>query len=261
MLLFVCRPAGASARYDSETSVSRNLSPTTIARRLSVAVGALDFSEPVTHVYNPLDYAWVPHRAYLQRYAKAPKEAVFLGMNPGPFGMAQTGVPFGDVAMVRDWLGLKGRVGRPEQEHHKRQVLGFECPRSEVSGTRVWSWARDRFGSPDCFFERFFVWNYCPLSFMEASGRNRTPDKLHRQERAALFDLCDEALGLLIDTLQPKYVIGIGRFATERIKKNSAIGPEVIVGMAPHPSPASPAANRGWAPIFESALLELGLQL
>ena len=34
------------------------------------------------------------------------KRVVFLGMNPGPFGMAQVGVPFGEVAAVRDWLRI-----------------------------------------------------------------------------------------------------------------------------------------------------------
>src|SRR4026209_220177 len=109
-----------------------------------------------------------------------------LGMNPGPFGMVQTGVPFGDVAMARSWLGVVGPVARPRDEHPKRPVLGLECRRSEVSGARLWGWARDTFKSPDRFFERFFVVNYCPLLFMEAGGRNLTPDKLPSAERAPL---------------------------------------------------------------------------
>lgn len=241
--------------------MSRTLSPLTIARRLRERVSELEFGEPVTHVYNPIDYAWAPHRTYLERYASGPKEAVFVGMNPGPFGMAQTGVPFGDVGRVRDWIGITGKVNKPADEHPKREVLGFDCPRNEVSGTRIWQWAEARFGTPERFFERFFVWNYCPLSFMEESGRNRTPDKLRPQERAALFAICDEALAALLKTLRPAYAVGIGRFATDRIARNPSLDPEVIVGMAPHPSPASPAANRGWVPIFEAALAELGIEL
>ena len=145
-----------------------------ITAGLAAEAGALRFGPPVTHVYNPLEYARGPYLEYLARFGHPPKEAVFVGMNPGPFGMAQTGVPFGDVSAVSGWMGIRGAVGRPPTEHPKRPVLGFECPRSEVSGSRLWSWARSRFGSAEAFFGRFFVANYCPLVFLEESGRNRT---------------------------------------------------------------------------------------
>src|SRR5690606_6715112 len=127
-------------------------------------------------------------------YGRGPKEILLLGMNPGPFGMAQTGVPFGEIAAVRDWLGVRGVVGRPAIEHPKRPVQGFGCHRSEGSGKRLWGWAQDRFGEPERFFDRFFVVNYCPLVFLEVGGRNRTPDKLPVREREPLFEACDRAL-------------------------------------------------------------------
>ncbi|MFW6197806.1 MAG: single-stranded DNA-binding protein, partial [Myxococcota bacterium] len=164
-----------------------------ISRDLARDVDALRFGEPVEYVYNPLDYARRPHEQYLRAYGGGPKEVLLLGMNPGPFGMAQTGVPFGDVHMVRDWMGVDGRVDRPPKEHPKRPIAGFDCHRPEVSGTRLWGWARDRFGTPERFFARFFVANYCPLVFLEASGRNRTPDKLPVGEREALVRVCDRA--------------------------------------------------------------------
>jgi single-strand selective monofunctional uracil DNA glycosylase len=229
-----------------------------IALDLRREVDALAFAPPVSHVYNPLHYAWAAHKQYLQRFGDGPKEVLFLGMNPGPFGMAQTGVPFGDVAMVRDWLGIEARIARPAREHPKRLVQGFACPRSEVSGTRVWGWAKARFGTADRFFARFLVWNYCPLSFMEESGRNRTPDKLPRGERDALYAVCDRALARVVATLAPARVVGIGRFAAERC---AAAVDGVAVSVAPHPSPANPAANRGWDAIFERALAEAGIGL
>ncbi|MCP5149635.1 MAG: single-stranded DNA-binding protein [Ectothiorhodospiraceae bacterium] len=223
-----------------------------IARNLGRAVGRLSFAAPVTHVYNPLDYAWATHRSYLERYGCAPRDTLLLGMNPGPFGMVQTGVPFGDVELARDWLGITGRVTTPVPEHPKRPVLGFDCPRGEVSGRRLWGWARERFGEPERFFARYFVWNYCPLAFMEESGRNRTPDKLAADERAALYAACDDALRAVVEALGVRLVVGIGRFAADRA--TAALGDTVRVGVAPHPSPASPIANRGWAPLFEAAL-------
>ena len=149
-----------------------------ISAELSARVEELDFPS-VPFVYNPLVYARVPHEAYLERWGvKTPRELLLVGMNPGPFGMAQTGVPFGDVAMVRDFLGIAGPVGRPAREHPRRPITGFACTRSEVSGTRFWGWARDRFSTAERFFDRVFVANWCPLVFMDESGRNRTPDKL-----------------------------------------------------------------------------------
>ena len=229
-----------------------------ITRRLRDEVDALRFAPPVTHVYNPLRYAWTPHRKYLERYGTGPKEALLLGMNPGPFGMVQTGVPFGEISFARDWLELKGRVSRPENEHPKRPIQGFACTRKEVSGARLWGWAKDRFGTPEPFFHRFFVWNYCPLAFMEESGRNFTPDKLPRTEREALYAVCDAALVQAVAALSPKIVIGIGGFAAKRAQ---AALTDIPIAVAPHPSPASPLANRGWAPIFETALREAGIQL
>jgi single-strand selective monofunctional uracil DNA glycosylase len=236
------------------------LSLVSVSRRLSARVARLKFGPPVTHVYNPLEYARAPHERYLERYGAGPKEVVLVGMNPGPFGMAQTGVPFGDVQMVRDWMGISEKVGRPVQEHAKRPVLGFECFRSEVSGTRLWGWARDRFGTPEAFFARFFVLNYCPLCFMEVSGANFTPDKLPSAEREPLFRACDDALRESIAILKPKVVVGVGAFAEKRARIALG-GIEATIGCILHPSPASPKANAGWAKVAEQELAALGVRV
>jgi single-strand selective monofunctional uracil DNA glycosylase len=222
-------------------------------------VHTLDFGAPVAYVYDPLDYAWEPHRKYLERYGRGHPAVVLLGMNPGPFGMAQTGVPFGDVEMVRDWLGITGAVRQPKLAHPKRPVQGFACARREVSGQRLWGWARDTFGTPERFFARFFVANYCPLAFMEGSGRNFTPDKLPAAERERLFAACDRALVTLVHALEPEYVVGIGKFAAQRAA-HALPGGKVTIGCVPHPSPASPVANRGWAGQMTRALGEIGVR-
>ncbi len=236
------------------------MDPIEIAAQLSKAVHELTFAPPVTHVYNPLAYAWDAHRAYLERYGRGPREILLLGMNPGPFGMAQTGVPFGDVRIVRDWLHIACPVCKPEREHPKRPILGFDCPRSEVSGSRLWGWARARYETPDRFFARFFVHNYCPLCFMEAGGKNLTPDKLPPDERAPLFACCDRALQQLVACLRPRHVIGVGAFAEQRLRAALPDFPGHI-GRIPHPSPASPAANRDWAAAAEAAFTEQAIGL
>jgi single-strand selective monofunctional uracil DNA glycosylase len=218
-----------------------------VADALCRDLAGLRFGAPVSHVYNPLVYARAPHHEYLRRYGRAPKQVVFVGMNPGPFGMAQTGVPFGCVSLVRDFLGIEAPVGRPAKQHPKRPVLGFACPREEVSGTRLWGFVRERFGTPERFFATRFVANYCPLLFLEASGRNRTPVQLPAAERAPLLAACDAALRRTVELLEPRLVVGIGRFAEARAREALA-GSGVAIGSLPHPSPASPAANRGWPP-------------
>jgi single-strand selective monofunctional uracil DNA glycosylase len=231
-----------------------------IAQRLCIDVRDLAFGPPVTHVYNPLEYAWTPHREYLHRYGNQHPQVMLVGMNPGPFGMVQTGIPFGDVPMVRDWLQIEGPVGKPAREHPKRPVDGFEHQRREISGKRLWSWARSAYDTPQRFFSRFFVANYCPLCFLEASGRNRTPDRLRAVERRSLFAACDRALRQTVDCLSPAFVIGIGNFAAARV--TAAVGDRgVTVGVVPHPSPANPTANRGWEQAFTAALKALDVDL
>ena len=228
------------------------------AERLADAVDALDFDEPTTHIYNPLRYAWPGHRSYLEKHATSPKKLIFLGMNPGPFGMAQTGVPFGEVSIVRDWVGVEATIPSPENVHPKRPIEGFACQKSEVSGRRLWGLFAERFQKAEDFFADHFVANYCPLVFMEASGRNRTPDKLPASEIAPLYEACDQHLRDLVDCFEPDWVIGVGAFAESRAKQALA-GEAIRIGRILHPSPASPAANRGWAPQAEAQLKKLGI--
>ncbi len=227
------------------------------ARTLSAAVNALPFAPPVSHVYNPLDYAWAPHEAYLRRYGAQRKRIVFLGMNPGPFGMVQCGVPFGEIDAVRDWMGIEAPVGKPARENPKRPVEGFACTRSEVSGRRLWSLFRERFGTADAFFAEHFVANYCPLAFFD-HGRNLTPDKLPAAEAAPLYAACDAHLRALVAALQPEWVIGIGAFAEARAVEALA-GLPLRIGRVLHPSPASPAANRGWSEAATRQMVAQGL--
>jgi single-strand selective monofunctional uracil DNA glycosylase len=228
------------------------------ARRLGREVGALRFAAPVACVYNPLEYAWAGHAAYLKTYADSTKRVVFLGMNPGPFGMAQTGVPFGEVTAVRGWLGIDVEIGRPKPEHPKRPVDGFACARSEVSGQRLWGAIAEHYGTPERFFASSLIVNYCPLLFMEAGGRNRTPDKLPASERAPLFAACDRHLRRVVALLEPEWVVGIGDFAATRARE-AGLGAGVQIGRILHPSPASPNANRDWHGTVERELRALGV--
>lgn len=227
-----------------------------VMERLKSRLKRLRFSEPVAYVYNPLEYAWPIARAYFERYGSGHKEVLFLGMNPGPFGMGQTGVPFGEVAAVRDYLRLSGEVTTPRRFHEKRPVLGFDCPRSEVSGQRLWGAFAKRHPNAEDLFARVFVLNYCPLLFLGKTGANLTPDKIAKEDRYKLEAICDKALADAVRILEPKRIVGIGIYATKRA--SAVTGRDDIITM-PHPSPASPAANNGWEKAARKALAKAGL--
>ncbi|WP_157703037.1 uracil-DNA glycosylase family protein [Alkalispirochaeta alkalica] len=225
--------------------------------------GILEELPDVAALYNPLEYARAPWKEYLTRFGDAPKRAVFLGMNPGPWGMAQTGVPFGEIAAVRDWMGITAPVEEPRNPHPKRPIQGFACTRSEVSGRRLWGLMKDTYGTARECFRHVLVLNFCPLVFMAESGRNITPDKLPREYRLALEEACLGALADSLALLKPRYLVGVGAFAAARLR---AIPPRPELRDSPpeivqilHPSPASPAANRGWAEAVSARLVDAGL--
>jgi single-strand selective monofunctional uracil DNA glycosylase len=216
------------------------------------------FAPPVVRVYNPLIYAWEAFKEYVTRYGGTKKRVLFLGMNPGPWGMAQTGVPFGEIAVVRDWLGISAPVGRPVGEHPGYPVDGYACRRSEVSGKRLWGLFMRRYGTSDAFFAAHFVVNYCPLLFIAGSadandgGRahNLTPDRLQAAERAALCEVCDEHLRAIAEALRPEFLVGVGNFAATRaeaaLKGLKPEGSKISIGKILHPSPASPQSRIDW---------------
>ena len=230
------------------------------ADKLRKALRPLTFPDPVSHTYNPLDYAWERHCDYLERFGKGPKRVLLLGMNPGPFGMAQTGVPFGEIPAVRDWMGISGPVGKPEPEHPKRPITGFACERSEVSGRRLWGLLAEKFAVPEDFFADHLVANYCPLVWMKDTGANLTPDKIPADAMKPVSEACTAHLRTVIEQLDPQYLIGVGAYAENQLAAVAdELGSQAAVGRILHPSPASPAANRDWAGTASKQLRDLGI--
>lgn len=226
--------------------------------KLARELDQLEFPSPIVCTYNPLDYAWASHELYLKKYADSPKKIIFLGMNPGPWGMAQTGIPFGEVSTVRDWLGLTSDVKQPKHLHPQRPILGFNCKRSEVSGRRLWGLFKEKFHTAEKFFENHFVVNYCPLLFYNAEGQNITPDKLKTNEQILLFNKCNHFLNTLVNILKPQLIVGVGVFAEARAME-ALSGHTITITRIPHPSPANPAANKGWAALVNAILKDTGM--
>ncbi len=241
------------------------MDPLTAARELSKRCGALEFDDPVAWTYDPLTYAWDGHRQYVQRFGDAPKQVLFVGMNPGPWGMGQTGIPFGDPDIVRDKMGITGiDVHEPPEHREDRPVYGLESPRNEVSGTRLYEGLAEAFGSLKAAYQHLFVANYCPLLFFDEDASNLTPPRLRKADREALFEVCDVHLDRLIEHLDPEHLVGVGRFAERRV---DAVledrGEERPVHYLLHPSPANPQANKDggahWRRQLAEVLTDTGL--
>lgn len=229
--------------------------------KLNRALAPLSFEKPVALTYNPLTYARASYAQYLQTYANNTKKTLFLGMNPGPFGMTQTGVPFGEVTAVKDWLHIQEPVGKPEHEHPKRPILGFDCPRSEVSGRRLWGLFAECYDTAENFFRDNFVANYCPLVWMSESGANITPDKLAATDRKPVDEACMDYLEATIRILCPTVLVGIGGYARKQLELVAKRFPEnsFTLGTLLHPSPASPISNKHWPELPRQQLADLGL--
>jgi single-strand selective monofunctional uracil DNA glycosylase len=224
-------------------------------------VESLRFSKDYI-VYDPLDYAWSLHEQYIMRYLRHPVKAIFLGMNPGPFGMAQTGVPFGEINAVKTFLKIDGEVGRPSFEHPARPIKGLSIQRSEISGKRLWGLLSEHYTDAQQCFDEVAIVNYCPLVFMDRgpTGKNITPDKLPKIERFALETICDSYLSDMVALLEPTYLIGVGNYAKAKfIKITESLEVAYSIDSILHPSPGNPLANKGWAEKTGQKLVEIGV--
>ncbi|MDP6864463.1 MAG: hypothetical protein QGG96_03520 [Candidatus Poseidoniaceae archaeon] len=197
----------------------------------------------VAHVTNPLDYAWEYHESYLRQYSKLGAKTLLLGMNPGPYGMAQCSVPFGATEIARDFLLVTGDISDPIGRHPKRPIEGLNFARQEVSGTRLWGLLRDIWNDPITIHQNVFLVNHCPLLLLGESGKNITPDNISGKAVNSLLEECDNHLREVVKIMGIERVIGVGKYAQKRALKALA-GLDVDITTCWHPSPASPLANR-----------------
>ena len=215
-------------------------------------------SSKIEYAYNPLEYAWNPHSEYIRRHGGMGAKTLLVGMNPG-HGMGNTGIPFGCPKMVKEILEITGlTVGSPRKTHPKRQIIGLEHPKPEVSGTRIWGTLSQIYGPRNAAASEVFIVNHCPLWMFDEKGRNITPDKLTGNVSTQLTKICNQHLQKVVEILEIKRVIGVGKYAQKRINEIFEQNLELILDGIPHPSPANPFANRNggedWRNAFKDAL-------
>ncbi|MBA45631.1 MAG: single-stranded DNA-binding protein [Euryarchaeota archaeon] len=215
-------------------------------------------SSKIEYAYNPLEYAWNPHSEYIRRHGGMGAKTLLVGMNPG-HGMGNTGIPFGCPKMVKEILEITGlTVGSPRKTHPKRQIIGLEHPKPEVSGTRIWGTLSQIYGPRNAAASEVFIVNHCPLWMFDENGRNITPDKLTGNVSTQLTKICNQHLQKVVEILEIKRVIGVGKYAQKRIYEIFEPNQELILDGIPHPSPANPFANRNggedWRNAFKDAL-------
>ena len=196
-------------------------------------------------VYNPLMYAWDIHEEFIRVSGGGGAKTILMGMNPGPHGMGQMGIPFAATTVVRDLMGISGiKVGDPVVQHPRRPINGLLHPKEEVSGTRLWGALEERYGSGESIFRNVFVVNHCPLMFFSGpSAANITPDKVKGRAVKHLLDRCDRHLVEVVESLGAERVIGVGRYARSRAER-ALSDLSIEIHSCWHPSPASPLANK-----------------
>jgi len=189
---------------------------------------------------DPTRYCRSAWAAYLQMAARLGCVLV-VGMNPGPHGMAQTGVPFTDPWIV-DELDLQApRADVPpadipavgswrHRSHRARGVLGSK---REESAKRLWPLLREICApyaavgpSADKIAEatrrvcnEVLLVNALPICWLDPAGKNVSAEQVEKrapaQVREGLRDLVNEWLQAVADILRPAAVIGVGRWARE----------------------------------------------
>ena len=209
-----------------------------IGERL-VAEGTVDC------IYNPLIYAWNIHKEFIELGGEKGATTLLLGMNPGPHGMGQMGIPFSATSIVRDLLKIRGlEVQQPKNLHPKRPVKGLDWHKEEVSGTRLWSLLEKQYGDIENIFSNVFIVNHCPLMlFRGERAINITPDKISGKNTRELIERCDKHLREVVEIMGIKKIIGVGKYAEKRAIE-ALKGIEIEITSCWHPSPASPLANR-----------------
>ncbi len=191
-------------------------------------------------VCNPLVYAWENYAEYVRMSVSNSSIILFLGMNPGPYGMMQTGVPFGDINAVKNYLKISGTVLEPECNPPHKRVEGMKISRGEISGQKFWKMA-STYGSPEEFFAVASVFSFCPLAFIDGR-RNITPDELPVSDRKTIDRICGSSLSALLDILSPSRCIALGHYAEKRLLSSGVDAPVYF----PHPSPRNPKSMEFW---------------
>ncbi|XP_037927861.1 single-strand selective monofunctional uracil DNA glycosylase-like [Teleopsis dalmanni] len=191
--------------------------------------------EDITHIYNPVEYAADLHCEYLRKYLDRPKRVVFLAVHPEQNGMAQTGVPFGNVSTVRDMMKLCGEVKQPNRLHPKHPVLGLNCHINEPSGVRFWGLMDKIAGSLDTFSEQCFVHTFCPLLFFNEYGRTIEPCVLPFEIKYPMRDLLVEALCKEMKLVQPEIIVVTGNYVYNGLQRSELYAKTLLVMTNPHP--------------------------
>ena len=174
--------------------------------------------------------------------------------------MVQTGIPFGEINTVKNYLKISGEIKSPATENPVLLVKGYAATRSEVSGKRLWGMISETFPRAEDFFANNLIFNYCPLFFSTISAGKRTnltPDKINKTDRDALYSICDDFIITAARLLTPQFIIGIGGFAQQRLTKIFS-GQSYQIESILHPSPLNAQANKDFNGLARKKLYELG---
>jgi single-strand selective monofunctional uracil DNA glycosylase len=227
-----------------------------MARQLARATGWL--------VLNPGRYGERWHARFRRAYPMSPRPLLVFGLNPGPYGMAQTGVPFTDLKRLESalpglWKDLvasgepvtRPGLAPPSLARHLTRTF-------ESSSVRVYRFLERAYGRPELALREVVFVNPCPLLFIDPeTGANRTPADLPRALRArkaaelvhAFEELRRATVLEAVAELEPRGAILLGRDVAAAVGEalRAALGARSVVEWE-HPARAVPETwSRGLA--------------
>jgi single-strand selective monofunctional uracil DNA glycosylase len=242
-------PLGAAIRFSS-----RRFAP--LARSIARATGWL--------VLDPSRYGERWHAPFRRLYPPRARPLLVFGLNPGPYGMAQTGIPFTDLKRLAQGLP---RLAAELARSGERLSLPGLAPSSlqpfltrtfESSSVRVHRFLRLAHGSAERAFREVVFVNPCPLLFIDrALGENRTPADLPRALRAGVDEARVEVVSVAVARLRARGAIVLGRDAAAALSVplRARLGERAVVEWE-HPARAVPDI---WARGLLAALRRRGL--
>lgn len=193
----------------------------------------------VRRILNPLVYAWHLHEEYMGKVPQGTK-ILFVGMNPSPSSL--TGIPFYEKDAMTNLFGAPLLTQLLNEMPAK-----YRGNETSESGQRFWEFVFKKFGSYDKFFRYCFIINYCPLIFMNKDGGNVPLDGFNDASQSLLKNLMaisDSGLKDIIDHIKPTLIIGIGRYAFNRVRQANTSN--IKCYQIRHPSPATGMTSDQW---------------
>jgi len=195
-------------------------------------------------VWNPALYALDIYQEYLTKFPPEPGAILALGLNPGPYGMAQTGIPFTDCRTASGALGMEMTIpGKAPDDLISRlkKANGKWRGTYERSSLGMYRFLILAWGDIKTAYRNWFVGNPCPLLFLDPERWNVTPADPRLRRMKEVGELRQRAVIGFSEILNPRGIVCFGKDVAKAVGEVAIrqVGPDRVV-FYEHPARAVP---------------------